>query len=179
MSFHPGWTDTRVERLRELWGGMLSASQIAALFTGEGFPLTRSAVLGKVHRLRLGLRDKTKAEGPTRKPDDAWRDRKRVSKQTKPKNPTFGTRGAFQSRKPIPATPVSTTVCPTANITPASPIGQPGRPGARPPRRGRASPCWRSVGRRLRHDLGLAQGIRAAVRSASRVREAGSRSRRT
>lgn len=100
------WPDANVVRLRDLWSGILSATEIAALFTSEGFPMTRSAVLGKVHRLRLGLRDMSKAEGSERKPDDTWRTRKRVSKKTKPKNPTFGTRGKFQSPKPLPATPI-------------------------------------------------------------------------
>lgn len=100
------WDDARVEQLREMWSGALSAAEIATIFTLSGFPLTRNAVLGKVHRLRLGLRDMSKAEGSDRKPDDTWRTRKRVSKKTKPKNPTFGTRGKFQSPKAIPATPI-------------------------------------------------------------------------
>src|ERR1700721_215528 len=42
------WTDDRVEQLKKLWEGGLSASQIAA----ELGNVTRNAVIGKVHRLR-------------------------------------------------------------------------------------------------------------------------------
>lgn len=44
------WTDERVETLKRMWADGLSASQIAARFSG----LTRNAVLGKAHRLGLG-----------------------------------------------------------------------------------------------------------------------------
>jgi len=44
------WTKERIERLKELWGEGLSASQIAAEL-GEG--VSRNAVLGKAHRLGL------------------------------------------------------------------------------------------------------------------------------
>ena len=37
------WTDERVERLKALWAGGLSASQIAAILGG----VTRNAVIGK------------------------------------------------------------------------------------------------------------------------------------
>ncbi|WP_371933109.1 GcrA family cell cycle regulator [Bradyrhizobium sp. CCGUVB23] len=47
-----GWTDERIERLKSLWAGGLSASQIAAELGG----VTRNAVIGKVHRLGLSRR---------------------------------------------------------------------------------------------------------------------------
>src|SRR5690606_17187773 len=50
-----GWTDERVELLKKLWMDGLSASQIAAEL-GEG--VTRNAVIGKVHRLKLSARAK-------------------------------------------------------------------------------------------------------------------------
>lgn len=46
------WTTSKVERLKNLWNDGKSAKQIAALF-GK---LSRSAVLGKVHRLGLSSR---------------------------------------------------------------------------------------------------------------------------
>lgn len=49
------WTDERVETLKKLWLEGLSASQIAAEL-GEG--VTRNAVIGKVHRLKLSGRAK-------------------------------------------------------------------------------------------------------------------------
>jgi GcrA cell cycle regulator len=62
---HPGaWADeARVERLKELWADGRSASDIATLL-GE---VTRSAVLGKVHRLGLPGR-KTTSRQPRRSP---------------------------------------------------------------------------------------------------------------
>jgi GcrA cell cycle regulator len=49
------WTDERVETLKKLWGEGLSASQIARQLGG----VTRNAVIGKVHRLKLSGRSKT------------------------------------------------------------------------------------------------------------------------
>ena len=46
------WTDERVETLRKLWAEGLSASQIAAQLGG----VSRNAVIGKVHRLKLSGR---------------------------------------------------------------------------------------------------------------------------
>jgi GcrA cell cycle regulator len=51
------WTDERVELLKKLWGEGLSASQIARQLGG----VTRNAVIGKVHRLKLSGRAKTSA----------------------------------------------------------------------------------------------------------------------
>ncbi len=46
------WTDERVELLKKLWAEGLSASQIAAQLGG----VSRNAVIGKVHRLKLSSR---------------------------------------------------------------------------------------------------------------------------
>lgn len=67
-----GWTEDRTAMLRTLWADGLSASQIA----GELGGVTRSGVLGKVHRLDLAGRiassgtrrsRKSRAPGTTRK----------------------------------------------------------------------------------------------------------------
>lgn len=50
-----GWTDERVELLAKLWSEGFSASQIAAQLGG----VTRNAVIGKVHRLKLEGRAKS------------------------------------------------------------------------------------------------------------------------
>ena len=55
------WTDERVETLRKLWAEGLSASQIAAQLGG----VSRNAVIGKVHRLKLSSRGRATA-APTR-----------------------------------------------------------------------------------------------------------------
>lgn len=53
------WTDERVEMLKKLWADGLSASQIAAQLGG----VSRNAVIGKVHRLKLSGRAKTVSSG--------------------------------------------------------------------------------------------------------------------
>jgi len=60
-----GWTDERVELLKKLWMEGLSASQIAAEL-GEG--VTRNAVIGKVHRLKLSARAKPTNNAPRARP---------------------------------------------------------------------------------------------------------------
>jgi GcrA cell cycle regulator len=56
-----GWTDERVEQLKQLWAEGLSASQIARQLGG----VTRNAVIGKVHRLGLaGRATPARAERP-------------------------------------------------------------------------------------------------------------------
>ena len=55
------WTEERVELLKKLWSGGLSASQIAA----ELGSVTRNAVIGKVHRLGLSGRAKSAAQPAT------------------------------------------------------------------------------------------------------------------
>lgn len=45
-----GWDDVRISQLKKLWAKGLSAGQIAASFGGI---FTRSAIIGKVHRLGL------------------------------------------------------------------------------------------------------------------------------
>src|ERR1041384_717547 len=56
------WTDERVEVLKKLWTDGLSASQIAAELGG----ITRNAVIGKVHRLRLSGRAKSPSSSAPR-----------------------------------------------------------------------------------------------------------------
>jgi GcrA cell cycle regulator len=56
------WDDTRIEQLKKLWSEGLSASQIA----GELGGVTRNAVIGKVHRLGLSGRAKSKPAAVTR-----------------------------------------------------------------------------------------------------------------
>ncbi|ALE03364.1 GcrA family cell cycle regulator [Bartonella ancashensis] len=50
-----GWTSERVELLKKFWNDGLSASQIAAQLGN----VSRNAVIGKVHRLKLPGRGKT------------------------------------------------------------------------------------------------------------------------
>lgn len=65
-----GWTDERVETLKKLWMEGLSASQIAGEL-GQG--VTRNAVIGKVHRLKLSARAKPTNTTPRARPTAAAR----------------------------------------------------------------------------------------------------------
>src|SRR3978361_248515 len=56
------WSDDRVEQLKKLWEGGLSASQIAA----ELGNVPRNAVIGKVHRLGLSGRAKSPSSAAPR-----------------------------------------------------------------------------------------------------------------
>lgn len=60
-----GWTEERVELLKKLWMEGLSASQIAGEL-GQG--VTRNAVIGKVHRLKLSARAKPTNTTPRARP---------------------------------------------------------------------------------------------------------------
>lgn len=57
------WTDERVDLLKKLWAEGLSASQIAAQLGG----VSRNAVIGKVHRLKLSSRGRATNAAPRQK----------------------------------------------------------------------------------------------------------------
>jgi len=52
-----GWDETKVNKLRELWGKGNTASQIAEIIGG----ISRNAVIGKAHRLNLSAKIKTRS----------------------------------------------------------------------------------------------------------------------
>jgi len=56
------WTPERIELLRELWGGGLTAAQIAERLGG----ISRNAVIGKAHRMGLSGGSKPKARSRPR-----------------------------------------------------------------------------------------------------------------
>jgi GcrA cell cycle regulator len=80
------WTDERVELLRKLWADGLSASQIAAQMGG----VSRNAVIGKVHRLKLSGRGKQTSSQPRVKKPAASGGGTRVS--SSPRQPSSGPR---------------------------------------------------------------------------------------
>jgi GcrA cell cycle regulator len=71
------WTDDRVEKLKQLWGDGMSASQIAKALGG----VTRNAVIGKVHR--LGLSNRGTASGAQAGAGEA----KKADKPARPSRP--------------------------------------------------------------------------------------------
>ena len=52
-----GWTEEKVNKLKDLWGKGQTASQIAQIIGG----VTRNAVIGKAHRLNLSSKLKTRS----------------------------------------------------------------------------------------------------------------------
>jgi len=56
------WSEERVEKLRQLWGQGMSASEIADLLGN----VTRNAVIGKAHRLGLSGRPSPIKKKPTK-----------------------------------------------------------------------------------------------------------------
>ena len=80
-----GWTEERVELLKKLWTEGLSASQIAGELGGG---VTRNAVIGKVHRLKLSGRAKPVASPRSHTP---------VRPQTRRPVTTLGNSGAAAS----------------------------------------------------------------------------------
>ena len=52
-----GWTEEKVDKLKELWGKGNTASQIAEIIGG----ISRNAVIGKAHRLNLSAKIKTRS----------------------------------------------------------------------------------------------------------------------
>jgi len=58
------WTDEKIDKLQKLWGKGLTASQIAEKL-GDG--ITRNAVIGKAHRLKLPSRPSPVKAEPVKK----------------------------------------------------------------------------------------------------------------
>ncbi len=92
------WTDDRVEKLKQLWGDGMSASQIAKAL-GE---VTRNAVIGKVHRLGLSNRGTASggqsASGDAKKADTPARPSRPAKAAAEPKHAA----AAVDTAKPAP-----------------------------------------------------------------------------
>lgn len=81
------WTDERVELLKKLWSEGLSASQIATQLGG----VSRNAVIGKVHRLKLSARGRTSSAQPrAKKAPAASNGGKTTSRPTRTVTATIG-----------------------------------------------------------------------------------------
>jgi GcrA cell cycle regulator len=100
------WTDQRVETLKKLWTEGLSASQIAKEM-GEG--VTRNAIIGKVHRLKLSGR-----ATPSRPP------RPRIKAAPKPRvttsAPRTSTSPVVARETPIAPPPLEPTPLPSGEF---------------------------------------------------------------
>jgi GcrA cell cycle regulator len=97
------WTDERVELLKKLWSEGLSASQIAAQLGA----VTRNAVIGKVHRLKLSSRGRSTA-APTRqkKPAPVSAPAKTITRAAPAPRPVTPSIGATALQTQFDAEPV-------------------------------------------------------------------------
>ncbi|EXL08658.1 GcrA family cell cycle regulator [Aquamicrobium defluvii] len=96
------WTDERVELLRKLWAEGLSASQIAAQLGG----VSRNAVIGKVHRLKLSGRGRTTA-APARQKKASSAPASRPARAASPARATAPTVGATALQVQFDAEPAA------------------------------------------------------------------------
>lgn len=98
------WTDERVELLRKLWAEGLSASTIAAQLGG----VSRNAVIGKVHRLKLSSRGRsTAAPARQKKAPAAATATKSVTRTTTVTRPVTVSVGATALQVQFEAEPVA------------------------------------------------------------------------
>ena len=93
------WTDERVEKLKELWGDGMSASQIAKALGG----VTRNAVIGKVHR--LGLSNRGATSGGQAASDGA----KKPAKSARPSRPAKAAAAPKKAAAAAPEAPKPAT----------------------------------------------------------------------
>jgi len=96
------WTDERVELLRKLWAEGLSASQIAAQLGG----VSRNAVIGKVHRLKLSGRGRATA-APARQKKASSAPASRPARAASPARAAAPTVGATALQVQFDAEPVA------------------------------------------------------------------------
>ncbi len=96
-----GWTEERVELLKKLWLEGLSASQIAGVL-GEG--VTRNAVIGKVHRLKLTGRAKPASSAPRARTAPRAPGARRVASPGMGGRPSGGSGiGSMMKSRPMPS----------------------------------------------------------------------------
>ncbi len=118
------WTVERIELLRKLWSEGLSASQIAGQLGG----VTRNAVIGKVHRLKLSSRGRTTA-APARQKKPTARaatvNKQTVKKTVAPSAAKVNTPKVTKVSEAVPAAEpkvkaVPTYQCLESNVIPMS-----------------------------------------------------------
>ncbi|MGE0281631.1 MAG: GcrA family cell cycle regulator [Rhizobiaceae bacterium] len=97
------WTEERVETLRKLWADGLSASQIAAQLGS----VSRNAVIGKVHRLKLSSRGRSTAAAPRAKKQTSTSTIVKTVKSVAPMRAAVATVGATALKIAFDAEPVA------------------------------------------------------------------------
>ncbi|MAQ71463.1 MAG: gcrA cell cycle regulator family protein [Alphaproteobacteria bacterium] len=94
------WTDDRVNLLKELWGEGKTAKEIAQLLGGG---LTRNAVIGKAHRMKLSGR-----VSPIQQNKTVAQEKKEASARKSGKLKDIRTPIVPAAKKPVPAAKVAT-----------------------------------------------------------------------
>ena len=98
------WTDERIERLKKMWADGATASQIADELGG----VSRNAVIGKVHRLKLSSRGRaTAAPARQKKATQASGGSKSVSRATSVSRSVTTSIGATALQQQFDAEPVA------------------------------------------------------------------------
>ncbi len=92
-----GWTDERVELLKKLWMEGLSASHIAVV-VGEG--VTRNALIGMVHRMKLSGRAKPASSAP-RVRSTARPSRRVAAPSSSARGGSIGSHGGLMRQRPM------------------------------------------------------------------------------
>ena len=114
------WTDERVELLRKLWAEGLSASQIAAQLGS----VTRNAVIGKVHRLKLSGRGRSTASPAKQKKQSSPAQERRPRRLGQPARHRLdrghGSCRAVRRRAGRPLPPAAGRECRGADLAPAA-----------------------------------------------------------
>ena len=142
-----GWTKERISMLKDLWSQGMTARQIAAIL---GEDITRNAVIGKIHRMKLGPRkpapkrlDPTSSDAPELK--KAAASAPAEAKTPPPDQPTKSESSIAPTSTPTP-TPIPTPIpkpapapMPTSKPIPAS-MPTPASSSALPSRPSEASP---------------------------------------
>lgn len=95
----PEWPDDRVDHLKQLWADGLSASECANVL-GNG--ITRNAVIGKVHRLKLPPRATRLPTDPERAKRRALFNDRRRTAQTVTRMRTPKVQKFFAEPEPVP-----------------------------------------------------------------------------
>ncbi len=72
-----GWTEEKVNKLKELWGKGKTASQIAEIIGG----ISRNAVIGKAHRLNLSAKIKTRTATSNQNFESSYAEKNTKSKR--------------------------------------------------------------------------------------------------
>ncbi len=110
----PGWTEERVEKLKELWAEGLSASEIARVLGG----VTRNAVIGKVHRLRLAGRAPARRGSPSPSSPGTPAKRRETRQKTETRRPAAPvTNGATALKAQKESAPVEAAKAETAPLS--------------------------------------------------------------